>query len=122
VEPDPNLRISPSPFLESFVATVAQLVEQGFRKPQVSGSSPLGGFFISVFASTCTKGKVKRKLVSTTYVKNLQLQDHFILTQARFKIYAPGKSLEWFIVRTCIDNSYLITLRMLKEMLQQRRC
>ncbi len=25
-------------------ATVAQLVEQRFRKPQVSGSRPLGGF------------------------------------------------------------------------------
>jgi hypothetical protein len=30
-----------------FLATVAQLVEQGFRKPQVNGSNPFGGSIIS---------------------------------------------------------------------------
>ena len=59
-----------------FLATVAQLVEQGFRKPQVNGSTPFGGSDMIYIVYVLYSPKFNRIYIGQTFNIDQRLHDH----------------------------------------------
>ena len=59
-----------------FLATVAQLVEQGFRKPQVNGSTPFGGSSMVYLVYALYSPKFNRIYIGQTSNLDQRLRDH----------------------------------------------